>query len=133
MSIILEKRSSIIKYAVGGCIAASLLFWLSHAVRHYAAIQDRIDSIAAGCRPVVAAQAKLLTDKYPGISWTIDNISVVGDITTDQPDLNDCLVSMKFDLGTHQLDSEMWQVAAMTGSFALTSAKFMGVETTKFK
>ncbi|MGF6440669.1 hypothetical protein [Paraburkholderia youngii] len=122
------RRSRAVEYVVAGCVAAGLLFGVVHFARRISAVHERLEAIAAGCRPLVAAQANLLARQHPGLTWTVDDIRVVGDIEPDQPVQNTCAVSMTFNLGG-QPDKELWDVGALAGSFALGSAKLAGVET----
>lgn len=128
MSTIPTRRSRALEYTVIACVAAGLLFGIIHLVRRTAAIHDRVEAIAAGCRPVVVAQATRLAEKHPGLKWSIDGINVLGKIVPDQPDQNTCAVSLTFNVGG-QVDRELWDVEALAGSFGLGSAKFAGVET----
>ncbi|UEC05500.1 hypothetical protein [Burkholderia vietnamiensis] len=122
------RRSRAVEYAVAGCVAAGLLFGVLHFARRISAVHERVEAIAAGCRPVVDAQANRLAQQHAGLTWAVNDIRVLGDIDPDQPDQNTCAVSMTFNVGG-QPDKERWEVGAQAGSFALGSAKLAGVET----
>ncbi|WP_175927419.1 hypothetical protein [Burkholderia cepacia] len=122
------RRSRAVEYTVVACIAAGLSFSIFHLVRRNAAIHERVEEIAAGCRPVVVAQASRVAQKNPGLMWSIDRIELLDEVVPDRPDQNTCAVSMTFDVGG-QVDKELWRVGAVAGSFQLVSAKFAGLET----
>jgi hypothetical protein len=128
MSTMTTRRSRAVEYTVIACVAAGLLFGIYHLTHRVVAIRDRVEAIAAGCRPVVIDQANRLAEKHPGLTWSIDDIKVLGEIAPDQPDQNTCAVSMTFNVGGH-VDKELWDVGALGGSFSLGSAKLAGVET----
>lgn len=128
MSANTTQRSRTIEYSIAGCIALAMIFGVVHLARRNAAIHERVEAVAAGCRPLVVAQAKRLTDKYPGLKWSIDDIRILGDIDLDQPMNNTCAVSITFDEGGHA-DRELWDVGAIDGQFIIGSAKLAGVET----
>ncbi|KWN06428.1 hypothetical protein WT83_27490 [Burkholderia territorii] len=128
MSTLSTRRSRAVEYTVIGCVAVGVLFGMVHLVRRDYATQNRADAIAAGCRPVVVAQASRLAQERPGLKWSIDRIDVLGEIVPDQPDQNTCAVTMTFDVGGH-VDKELWGVGAVAGLFQLGSAKLSGVET----
>lgn len=122
------QRSRAIEYSIAGCIALAMIFGVVHLMHRNAAIHERVEAVAAGCRPLVVAQAKRLTDKYPSLKWSIGDIHIMGDIERDQPMNNTCVVSITFDVGGHA-DRELWEVGAIDGQFVIGSAKFAGVET----
>jgi hypothetical protein len=127
MTAITTRRSRAVEYTLVGCVAVGLLVGIYHFMRRDVAIRDRVEAIAAGCRPVVVAQATRLAKKYPDLTWSIDGINVVGDICPDQPMQNTCAVSMTLEVGG-QVDKELWDVGAMAGQFLMGSAKLGGVE-----
>lgn len=128
MSTNTARRGRAIEYTVAGCLAIALIFGIVHQVRHAVAVRDRVEAVAAGCRPVVVAQAKLLTEQHPGLKWSIGDTQVLGDIEPDQPVNNACSVSITFDVGGHP-DKELWLVGAIGGQFLIGSARLAGVET----
>lgn len=126
MSPIAKRRFRTVECVVAGCVAVGLLFWIFHLVRRDVAIRDRAETIAAGCRPVVVAQATRLVQKHPGLKWSINHIDVLGDIDPDQPMQNTCAVSVTFRVGD-KVDKELWTVDAIAGEFLIGSATLANV------
>ncbi|MBB5547576.1 hypothetical protein [Paraburkholderia fungorum] len=74
-----------IEYTVAGCVAIALIFWIFHQIHHVVAVRDRVEAVGTGCRPVVVAEANLLTEQHPGLKWSIGDTQVSGDIEPDKP------------------------------------------------